>query len=168
MTIKTKIPTARDFMRTEVHTVTPELSLDEVVESLLSHQVSNAPVVEVRDGKKFLVGFISERDCLDQLSNEMFYGDPMPPQSVKTMMRRHPICVSSDTELFALVSTFISHRIRHLPVVDDGELLGIVSRSEILKALQKYHRELAKEASELHDHPDTSKLINLRFLMTER
>ncbi len=166
MTIKTKMPAASDFMRTQVQTVAPDLDLSDVVDFLLSHQVSSAPVVEIRDGKKYLVGFISERDCIDHLSNEMFYGQPKPQLTVSMMMRKHPICVSSDTPLFALVSSFISHDLRHLPVVDHGELKGIVSRCEILKQLHNYNRKVDKEDNLNRFPPDTHQLINLRFLMT--
>ena len=49
-------PHARNFMTSHVEVVTPEMPLSEVIRFLLKHHVSNAPVVETRNGKHFLVG----------------------------------------------------------------------------------------------------------------
>jgi hypothetical protein len=72
-----KIPLASDFMRTKVHTISPEMPLDEIIQFLLKHEISNAPVVERQaEGHPRLVGFISERDCLSGLTQESFFGSP--------------------------------------------------------------------------------------------
>jgi CBS domain len=93
-------PQAKDFMQRHVHSVTPDVPLAEIVALLLKHEISNVPVVQTEKGRSILVGFISERDCLEHLSNEAFYGSPMPPQTAGTVMRKHPVCVGPDTELF--------------------------------------------------------------------
>jgi len=159
-------PTARDFMNTHVQTVGPKMSLADVVDFLLGHHLSNAPVVESQSGRKKLLGFVSEQDCLEALSNEMFYGNPSPLQTASTLMRKHPVCVSPDADLFALASVFVSHRFRHLPVVDDAQcLLGIVSRRDVLKALKEYYRKWGAEYDREHFPVDLHQLINHRFVM---
>lgn len=115
----TRSPQAMDFMNRHVQTVAPDMPLAEVVAFLLKHEISSVPVVEHEGHQLRLVGFISERDCLEHLSNEAFYGSPMPPQTAGTIMRRHPVCVAPETELFTLVSIFVHHGYRHLPVVED-------------------------------------------------
>ncbi|MEX1096760.1 MAG: CBS domain-containing protein [Planctomycetales bacterium] len=161
-------PRAGDYMNRHVRTVSPEMRLDAVVSFLLEHEVSNAPVVEERDGRRVLVGFISEHDCLEHLSNELFYGSPSQPQSAATIMRKHPVCVEPDTELFTLASILVNHRMRHLPVVADGELLGIVSRADILKALDEYYREYVAGRERERHPPDIHELIHHRFIMSGR
>ena len=156
-------PHAKDFMTSHVEVVTPEMPLPQVVRFLLKHHVSNAPVVEMRNEKKYLVGFVSEKDCLSALSKEIYFGNPSPPQSAKTIMTSHPICIAPDTELFAIVSIFTSHHLRHLPVVLEGELLGIVSRYDILKAMEKYYSQLVHKSDHERDLRDTSQIMNLRF-----
>ncbi len=160
-------PQTISFMNKHVHVVTPEMTLLQVIQLLLKHQISNAPVVENNDGKQILVGFISERDCLSALSNEVFFGNSSPQQSARTIMRLHPVCVTPETELFSLVSVFVSHGFRHLPVVKECELLGIVSRRDILKALEVYYEHEIKDRDQRRSPPDLTKIINLRFLVDQ-
>jgi CBS domain-containing protein len=170
MTTKQKpAPRARDFMTEHVQTVTPDMSLGDVVRFLDRHGVSNAPVVEPdAQGNPILVGFLSEGDCLEHLSNEIFFGFPFQPQTARTMMKRHPVCVEPETDIFALASVFVSHRYRHLPVVQEGRLLGIVSRRDILKALDEFYR-LEEENRTLKRTPrDLREVINLRFVGGEK
>lgn len=164
MTQEISAPRAADYMTRHVHVVTPDMPLGDVIQFLLQHEISNAPVVEMQNHKQVLIGFISERDCLEFLSNEAFYGCPSPPQTARTIMRMHPICVSPETELFTLASIFSSHRYRHLPVVEYDELIGIVSRRDVLKAMDEYYQEAIKSHDEQRFRPDLRKIVNLRFL----
>src|SRR5690606_31519994 len=134
------------------------------------HGISNVPVVEAAatGQRPRLLGFLSEQDCLEHLSNEMFFGYPTKPQTVETMMRRHPVCVSPSDDAFALASIFVSHGYRHLPVVEDGRLVGIVSRRDILKALEGYYEKWLEHRDLEHFPPDLRQLINLRFVLGER
>ncbi len=162
-TAKTSTPTASDFMSRGVKTVRSDMLLDKVVSFLLEHEISNAPVLDASAEGKRLVGFISERDCLEFLSNEAFYGSPSPAHRAETIMRKHPICVTPDTELFTLVSIFINHGYRHLPVTDHEQLLGIVSRRDVLRALDKHYREYGEDDPKHPRKPDPSKLSSYRF-----
>jgi CBS domain-containing protein len=158
-------PQAREFMTTHVQTVSPETSLQAVISFLQQHRVSNAPVVEAGpDGRALLVGFISEGDCLEYLSNEVFFGSPIQPHTVRTMMKRHPVCVEPTADIFTLASVFVSHRYRHLPVVEEGRLLGMVSRRDILKALEGYYTRALENREIDRSPPDLRELVNLRFV----
>ena len=157
-------PRAAQFMSEHPCTVEPSLPLHEVVERLLAHGVSNAPVVEWRDGKRRLVGFVSERDCLAALADGVYFGTPDPQHTAATVMRRHPVCVAADTELFALVSIFVNHGFRHLPVVDGDALLGIVSRRDVLRAMAAYERSLQATSERVRHPPDLHLLVNQRFV----
>ncbi len=169
MTTTVSAPTAQDFMTTRVHSVDADMTLDAVIQFLLKHHVSNAPVIEERVGKPVLTGFISERDCLASLADESFFGSPSPPQTVRMVMRRHPVCVSPETELFTLASIFVNHGFRHLPVVDDGVLVGVVSRRDILRAMDGYYREtIAQQERNRFFRPDIHELANHRFIMAGR
>ncbi|QDT89972.1 CBS domain-containing protein [Gimesia algae] len=165
MTDQQRTPCAADFMNRHVEVVTQEMTLTEVIRFLLKHKVSNAPVVEHQDEKHMLVGFVSERDCLSALSNELFFGNPSPAQTVRTIMSAHPICISPETELFSIVSIFVSHHLRHLPVVENGILMGIVSRHEILAAMETYYDHSLHNQEHERLLRDTSQSLNLRFLI---
>lgn len=163
---KAKAPQAQDFMTRKVHTVSPEMSLGDAIAFLKKHKVSNAPVVENdAQGHRMLVGFLSEGDCLEYLSNEVFFGSPAPRQTVNTMMKRHPVCVEPDMDVFTLASIFVSHRYRHLPVAEDGRLLGIVSRRDILHALNKFYQEAFKDRTSKRFPPNLSDIVNHRFIL---
>lgn len=162
-------PLAQDFMVRHVHTVTPDMSLADVVKFLNHHHISSAPVVQAdADGHPLFVGFITEGDCLAFLANEIFFGSPSQPQTVETMMRRHPVCVEPDMDIFTLASVFVSHRYRHLPVVHENQLLGMVSRRDILKALDTYYREVIEERNVGRFPPDLHEVMNLRFVSKGR
>jgi CBS domain-containing protein len=164
MTDSHHVPQALDFMNRDVQTVSPDDSLEQVTNFLVSHKISNAPVVE-RDesGKRKLIGFLSEQDCLEHLSNELFHGRTEQARTARIIMKTHPICVAPETDLFSLASIFVSHGYRHLPVVDNEELLGIVSRRDILRALDAYYREYVIRNDMEHFPPDFSKVMNLHF-----
>ena len=163
-----EIPTAEKFMNTHVHTVKSDAKLGEIVAQLLDHHTSNVPVVDDVDGHPSLVGFISEADCMEHLSNELFYGSPAPQLTAAHIMKRHPVCVTPDTNIFALVSIFMSHRVRHLPVVENDRLVGIVSRRDILKELEEVYRETEAEREAKLNPPDLKQIINHRFIVRSR
>jgi len=160
-----ELPRARDFMTTQVHTLGPETSLADVVAFLLQHRISNAPVVEAdASGERRLLGFISESDCMQALSNEMFFGNPAQPRSAAAIMKRHPVCVSPDTDVFALASMFATHGFRHLPVVEGDHFLGIVSRRDILQALDAAYRDSLRNGEERRELKEPRRLTNYRFV----
>jgi CBS domain-containing protein len=162
-------PTAADVMTQQLRTVSAETSIPDVIDFLLKHKISNAPVVDSKNGRTELVGFISERDCLACLANESFYGDASQTETARTIMRAHPVCVTPETEVFALASILISHGFRHLPVVSDGVLVGIVSRRDVLRVLNEYYKAFAADqANARFFRPDFHEIVNLRFLMEGR
>jgi CBS domain-containing protein len=160
------LPSAGEFMHRHPHVVPPELALERVVEFLNEHAISNAPVVEERDHRRVLLGFISERDCLKYLVDDFYFGSPRPVHTAATIMRRHPVCVSPETDGLAVASIFINHDFRHLPVVEDGLLLGIVSRRDVLHAMARYIAlEDAHQVRRRHP-PDVHQLVNQRFIVS--
>ncbi len=161
-------PTAQDMMNAHVHTVSPEMQLGEIVTLLLKHDISNVPVVKQEGDDRRLLGFVSEGDCLEFLANELFYGNPSPPQTAETIMKKHPACVGPEMDIFTLTSIFTSHHYRHLPVVQDQYLLGIVSRRDILKSLDAYYRDWVRTRDRERFPVDVHKIMNHRFIIAGR
>ncbi|WP_246146431.1 CBS domain-containing protein [Rubripirellula lacrimiformis] len=152
-------------MTSKVQTIGPKMQLADIISFLLEHKLASTPVVDDQDGACRLLGFVSEGDCLEHVGNELFYGNPSPPQTAETIMRRHPTCVSSETDLFTLTSIFTSHRFHHLPVVQDGNLVGIVSRSDVLKAVDNYYRDWIRARDRERFPVDIHQIMNHRFIM---
>ena len=157
-------PTVMEFMTRDVHTVSPEFSLEEVINSLLKKKVSNAVVVVIQEGGvKHLMGFISERDCLEYLSNEIFYRNPKI--TAKSMMQPIPLCVSPETDLLTVATIFTQHGYRHLPVVRGKKLQGIVSRRDVLNGLMDYHRRCIAAECTARFPRDVHQIVNHRFIL---
>ena len=159
-------PTASEIMNRHVHTVEPTMGLYDVTKFLLKHEISNAPVVRREANQQVLLGFISEADCLEFLANGVFYGEPSLPQTAETMMKRHPVCVGPEQDVFTLTSIFMSHNYRHLPVVDGHNLLGIVSRRDVIRALDEYYRQWTSMQDRDRFPVDLHQIVNQRFLVT--
>lgn len=166
MSHTTNMPQAREFMNRKVQSVTPDVTLAEVIAKLREQDVSNLPVVEETVNGPLLVGFISEGDCLEYVSNELFYGNPSPPQTARTIMKRHPVCVQPGTNLFTLASILVNHKLRHLPVVENDILVGIVSRRDVLQAMEKVYREALNQKEHERFRPDLHEIMNHRFIVS--
>ncbi len=159
-------PTAANLMNRQVLVIEADMRLADIVSFLLEHTISNAPVIEWEGKQRILRGFVSEADCLEFLSNELFYGNPSPIQTAETIMKKHPTCVSPETDIFSLTSIFTSHHFRHLPVVEDKYLLGIVSRRDVLKAVNQYYRDWVGSCDRERFPVDLHQIMNHRFIVS--
>ncbi len=164
----TSAPTAEDMMTRQLVTVEEDLTLSEVAACMLKHKVSNVPVVKHDGGRRCLLGIISEGDCLEYMANELFYGNPSQPQTAATIMKRHLMCVPPEEDVFSIASILTSHRYRHIPVVRDHELLGIVSRRDVLKTLEQFYRKWTETRDRERFPVDLHQIMNLRFLASRR
>lgn len=125
---------ARDVMTTRLVTMTPSMSAADAIETLIDNRVSGAPVV---DGDGRLVGIISE---FKLLSVVLDLGAAHQP--IGELMTTDVVTVEADTPLVDVAQAFISLRIRRLPVVtSDGELIGQVSRRDVLNHVVLQVRE---------------------------
>jgi CBS domain-containing protein len=121
----------RDYMSSRLMTFTPEMEVMNAVHQLVKSGHSGAPVVDA-SGK--LVGMLSERDCLQialVAAQDTCVAGPISQYMSKTVET-----VSSDTSLAHLAGLFINNsHFRRYPVVDDGKLVGQISRSDVLRAI---------------------------------
>jgi len=161
---KTKLPVARDLMEKAGPRVTPELSLDELAEYLIEKRVATVPVVAEGSPQR-LLGFVSEGDVLRRMANDVFEEPHAEPATVSSIMKRHPLTVTGDLDLFAIASIFISHDYRALPVVDDAyNFLGVIARRDVLDALRREDAKVIRDYVQEHYPPDLHSVANLRFV----
>jgi CBS domain-containing protein len=138
-----KIILVRDVMATKLYTLQPEMSLIQAIGLLLKHKISGAPVVS-EDGQ--LVGVISEKDCLRLFANEAFY-DQATEARVADYMSSAVETIEADADVFKAAQIFLKNTFRRLPVLDEGNLVGQVSRRDILMAsLKLVHESPMKKA----------------------
>ncbi len=120
----------KDYMDHNPHTLSDRCTVHDAVESLLKQGFIGCPVID--DNKK-LVGFISEQDCLKEVLNEVFFCENSPP--VTSLMSREVLTLSVDDSIVEVAQTMAAGKPKNYPVVTDGELVGLINRSHILKAL---------------------------------
>ncbi len=117
----------------EVHTIHPEQKVAEAVEILVQQRIGALVVVDAA-GRP--VSIISERDVLRALHHHC---SRMAEFEVRELMAEQMVaCVSSDSvdDVMHLMNHNVTgRRIRHIPVVDDGELIGMVTLGDIIEAL---------------------------------
>ncbi len=105
----------------------PTETVQDVATTLAKNRIG---AVLVRDTKGALVGIVSERDIVRALSIDGAGALSKPVAEIMTTKVR--TCGPGDTEA-ALMSLMTEHRIRHLPVVEDGALIGMISIGDVVK-----------------------------------
>ena len=118
----------RDLMATRLHTVRPDDTVGEAVAVMAQNRVGS---VLVMDGEA-LVGIFTERDTVRAISQS----HDAPRHEIDSWMTHEPLTVDPDVEVEDALQTMLDKGFRHLPVVEKGKVVGIVSM-----------RDLAAEAS---------------------
>jgi CBS domain-containing protein len=144
---------ARDLMNRDVATVRPETPLREVARTLLTHGISAVPVVEA-DGT--LIGMVSEGDLVgrkkteretksewwlarlaegERLNTEFLEHLQSPLAVAREVMSSPVLTVTEDTGADEIASLMGTHRVKRLPVIRDGRIVGIVRRADLLRSI---------------------------------
>ena len=111
----------------KVVTIGPRDTIREALRRLAEHNIGALVVV---DGQGGLVGIVSERDIVRALvRTEAILVEP-----IAAIMTRDVIIGTPQDDLVAVGNTMTEHRFRHLPIVEGGRLVGIVSVGDVVKA----------------------------------
>lgn len=123
-----------DYMSRKLITFTPDQSILEVMELFAKHHISGGPVL---DDNGFLVGIISEADCMKQISESRYFNQPILDKSVERFMTENVETIPADISIFDAAGVFHKNNRRRLPVMKDGLLVGQISRKDIVIAALK-------------------------------
>ncbi|NJB71736.1 putative transcriptional regulator [Saonia flava] len=123
-----------DYMTKKLITFRPDQSILEVMESFAKNHISGGPVM---DNNGFLVGIISEADCMKQISESRYFNLPILDKSVETYMTKNVETIPHDMSIFDAAGVFAMHKRRRLPVMKNGILVGQISRKDIVIAALK-------------------------------
>ena len=123
-----------DYMTKKLITFTPEQSILAVMELFTKYNISGGPVL---DDSGFLVGIISEADCMKQISESRYFNQPILDKSVENFMTKDVETVPHSMSIFDVAGVFAKHNRRRLPVMKDGLLVGQISRKDIVVAALK-------------------------------
>jgi CBS domain-containing protein len=114
-----------NVMNKDVLTISTDVTVDEAIRCLIGNHISGMPVVD-EEGR--LVGIISEFQLLETL-----FSSKVREMLVRDVMTKDVLSVAPNTILSDATSLMVAHRIRRLPVVDNGKIVGIVSRRDLLR-----------------------------------
>jgi CBS domain-containing protein len=112
-----------------VHSVDPDATVFQALEIMAQHDVG-ALVVLDRTGQ--LVGLVSERDYARKV---VLKGRVSKDTPVREIMATGVVCVRSDQTEQACMALMTNHRIRHIPVIDQDQLVGIISIGDVVSAI---------------------------------
>jgi CBS domain-containing protein len=124
----------------EVAAITPDTPVSEAVTML---KEANVGALVVTDGDDKLVGILSERDIVRNLASD---GAKLMTKKVSDLMTSNVVTCKPDDRVDALMRQMTDGRFRHVPVVDNERLVGIISIGDVVKNRLD---ELEDEASQL-------------------
>ena len=148
---------ARDVMVSPVITVKPSSSVKEVAKTFLERRISGVPVV---DDQGKLVGIVSESDLMHRseagterqrswwllglTGDEVLAAEYVKAHARKVadVMTRRVITASPDTPLHEIAALLEKNSIKRLPIVKDGQLVGILSRANLIQAVASAQKGL--------------------------
>jgi CBS domain-containing protein len=117
---------ASEIMTCRVSTIHPKASIQEVAHLLSRERISGAPVVNA-DGT--IIGVVTQADIIGKVDREGL--------CVADIMSREIIAVKEDTPVHQIATLLAQRKIKRVPVVRDGRLVGIVSRADIVDAVAR-------------------------------
>ena len=124
----------QDYMKKDFVTLDPEMDVLRAAQLLLKSNITGAPVLD-EHGR--LVGILTERDFMQVALQGFYHGEP--GGQVKKHMSCDPKYVSPDKSILTVAEMFIQGRFQRYPVVDNGRLVGVIARQDVMRALAEYY-----------------------------
>ncbi len=123
---------AKDIMTKNVVVLKADNKIFETIDVLVGNKISGAPVVNA-EGK--IIGIVSEKDLLIALD---FLGEKKAAMAqVHEFMTRDVVLLSEETPIKEISQTLVRENIKRIPIVKDEQVVGIVSRRDILRAIRE-------------------------------
>ena len=124
--------TVREIMSAELVTVDPSVNLMEAAHAMSVGHVGSVLVLEGGS----LIGIFTERDILRALAAHPT-ADSARTSSVSKGMTRDPVTIGPDASVGEALDLMLSRGFRHLPIMEDDAVLGVVSMRDLAKSLAK-------------------------------
>ena len=175
---------ARDVMTPEIVTVGPDTPVRKIAELLLGKGISAAPVV---DASGIPIGMVSEGDLIGRdeaarqarrdwwltllaegttLNDDFLASLRAPERTAREIMSAPVVTADEETDVGEIARLLAAYRIKRVPVVRDGRIVGIVSRADLLRALAAEQPETRAPEAAARGHGifDWAKQVEERFL----
>lgn len=121
--------TVADYMAKRIVTLTKDTNVIDAIKKLLDHKITCAPVI---DSKGQLIGMFSEKDGM-KVFLESVYNQGMSGK-VGEYMTIETINIDAQTSIVDLAEKFQKSSVRSFPVFQEGKLVGVISRVDVLRA----------------------------------
>lgn len=122
--------TVADYMSKRLITLTRDTDVIDAIKKLLDHKITSAPVI---DSKGHIVGMFSEKDGI-KVFLESVYNQSMSGK-VGEYMATDIISVEASSSIVDIAENFQKSPVRSFPVTEEGEIVGVISRVDVLRAL---------------------------------
>ncbi|WP_299728738.1 CBS domain-containing protein [uncultured Endozoicomonas sp.] len=122
----------RDYLLYDPPVIYGHTPLSEATELLCRHHLTGLPVV---DEHKKLIGFLSEQDCIQKLLGSSYHCDFDVLAS--DVMRKEVLTASPSESIITLAESMQNNKPKIYPVVEEGRLIGVNGRTQILTALRE-------------------------------
>jgi predicted transcriptional regulator len=122
-------------------TFSPDQPIQDVIATIISKKIAGAPVL---DDQQHIVGMISEKDCLRLVVDQAYHNMPAETRRVSDYMTPKVQTLPRTTSILEAANEFLNSPIRRFPIVENGMLIGQVSRRHILRAAQDIIKAAAR------------------------
>lgn len=163
--LRYKLPRVKEIMSSPVIALSKGHTVFDALATFNKYKISAIPVVE-HERDYGLVGIVSEGDCLKYLSRNLFF-DEMNDDHVGLILKRNVKTITREMDIFELEEFFQKEGIRHAPVVENSKVVGTVSRSDILKHLERFTKEVLKYRHDVKDPLELSKYKDMDSRMKD-
>ncbi len=126
---------AKTIMKTDVISITKDTEIYEAIRIMVEKNVTGLPVVNDDDT---LAGVITEKDVL-----RLLYNSEDLPGTVETFMTTDVTCFDQEDSLIDVADSFINNHFRRVPILDEDQLVGIISRKDVIAYILKLRRKAA-------------------------
>jgi predicted transcriptional regulator len=123
----------KEFMSASLVTFSPDTPIFDAIRRLVSQGVSGAPVLDQFGN---IVGILSEKDCMKVALNAAYHDEL--GGKVDDFMSRSPVTVDADASVLEVAEMFFASSFKRYPVMYQQRLVGQISRSDILKAIDRF------------------------------
>ena len=124
--------TVQDCMSGSLITFRQNMDILDAAQRLVDSRISGAPVLDQLGN---LVGILSERDCLQIVLQAGYYHES--GGKVEKFMTKDVQTVDYDTPIIEVAERFIAGHVRRFPVIREGRVVGVISRRDIIRQLEK-------------------------------
>jgi CBS domain-containing protein len=116
---------------TEIFAIDESATLDQVVQKLVKCNCGSLIVMDPSQGSRRMVGIVTERDILRACAAQR---DPLDQTPVTAAMTSDVVTAAPGDSIEDTMQLMTERRMRHLPIVDHGELVGLISIGDLVKA----------------------------------